>query len=155
MITRLIIAVAIFFTGFYLGGKEELPFLAQLGFDTQKEVQTPVSGTASVMLDFGDDTLLSFPNVAVSEGDSVFDALRSATEGAGIDLSYKDYGGDLGVFVEAIDEKGKGSTDRWWQFWVNGAYSQVGASSYEAGPGDAIFWKFTGQHEEPARETEE
>jgi hypothetical protein len=71
---------------------------------------------------------------------TVYQALQSAGEKGNFKLSVKDYGGELGVFVEAIDGQ-KGKSDAWWQYWVNNAYGEIGASNAKINPGDAIEWK--------------
>jgi len=60
------------------------------------------------------------------------------------------FGGELGIFIESINGVPEGvAKDKWWQFWVNNQYSNVGASAYTVNPGDIIEWKFTkGQLEE-------
>ncbi|MBI2462961.1 MAG: DUF4430 domain-containing protein [Candidatus Spechtbacteria bacterium] len=55
-------------------------------------------------------------------------------------IQSKDYGHDLGEFVEAID----GITpqkDEFWALFVNSKSSMVGASSYITKNGDVIEWR--------------
>jgi hypothetical protein len=52
----------------------------------------------------------------------------------------KDFGKDLGEFVESI-EGVKPGKDEFWSFYVNGKQAQVGASSYVTKKGDVIEWR--------------
>lgn len=98
--------------------------------------------TVSVMVDAG-DTVKTFTDIPYVEGETVFSLLSSLASTSQITLSSKDYGGDLGVFIESIDGVGAGAKDKWWQFWVNNEYSTVGASSYVLAAGDTVVFKFT------------
>ena len=54
----------------------------------------------------------------------------------------KDYGAGLGEFVESIDGA-KPDSKHYWEFYVNGKSSNVGASSYVLKAGDKIEWKLS------------
>lgn len=99
--------------------------------------------TASLMIDYGNGQVRAYQDVLVSENTNAFDLLKSATDTDKITLEYKDYGGDMGIFIKSIGGIGKDSSGkRWWQFWVNNKYSQVGVSSYKIRPGDVVEFKF-------------
>ncbi|MFA6429993.1 MAG: DUF4430 domain-containing protein [Patescibacteria group bacterium] len=104
----------------------------------------PVVQTAellvSVMVDEGDGTIKIVRDIAWRENQTVFDVLKEATEKGNMKLGFKDYGGDMGVFIESIDEK-KGSMDAWWQYWINNTYGEKGASTAIVKPGDVMVWK--------------
>ena len=36
-----------------------------------------------------------------------------------------------------------GDDNKFWQFWINGEYSQIGAADYLVQSNDLIEWKFT------------
>lgn len=128
------------------------------GFSTASRTGTNVNqnGTqiterkseASLMIDFGNGTLKTYKDIAVTSTTTAFHALKEAIDSDNTKLEYKDYGGDLGVFVESIAGVGKDPQSRkWWQYWVNNNYSQMGVSSYEINPGDVIEFKYIeGQH---------
>jgi len=67
-----------------------------------------------------------------------------AAEAAGtLTMEYTDYGGELGIFVEAINGVANDTAnDMYWILYVNGANSQVGASVAAVQAGDAVTWKY-------------
>lgn len=52
-------------------------------------------------------------------------------------LEYKDYGGDLGIFISAINNV-KPTGNKFWLFKVNGEGADIGVSSYKLKQGDQI-----------------
>ena len=94
------------------------------------------------MIDEGNGTINVVRDLPFQENATVYDALKLASEKGGFALGVKDYGGTLGVFVESIDGK-KGGKDAWWQYWVNNAYGDIGASTATVRAGDVIEWKLT------------
>ena len=54
----------------------------------------------------------------------------------------KDYGAGMGEFVQSIDGVAPDSK-HFWEFYVNGKSSNIGASSYKMQDGDKIEWKLT------------
>ena len=102
-------------------------------------------GTASLMIDYGNGKVAAYQDLPLSSASQtkVFDLLKSAADKNNIALGYKDYGGDMGVFVESIGGVGKDPAGKkWWQYWVNNTYSQVGVSGYVVQPGDSVELKF-------------
>ncbi len=55
-------------------------------------------------------------------------------------IETKDYGAQ-GQFVQGIDGV-KGDTKHFWAFYVNGKFSDVGASNYQTKTGDRVEWKY-------------
>ncbi len=128
-----VILVAGFLLGFSFGGHYTQPANDQNVSDQ----------TASLMIDYGNGKLDTFTNLSIPKQAKVFDLLKSAVATKNIKLEYKDYGGDLGVFIESIHGIGKNTAgQKWWQYWVNNSYSYVGVSGYEVKPGDVIELKF-------------
>ncbi len=111
----------------------------------QASEERPKARFVSVFVDAGDDKVIISPEIAWEEKMTVFKALQKLSEQATFDLDYKDYGGDMGVFVNSIDGKKDPQKKKWWQFWVNGKYADKGAGSYELSPGDSVFWKLSSQ----------
>jgi len=118
----------------------------------QKEEVTPEQGvaqvvpkaaTVSVIIDTG-EAMQKFPAVPYQDGMTVFSALQVLASSSSIQLSTKDYGGEMGVFIESINGVGPGDKTRWWQFWVNNEYSTVGASAYVLRPSDEVVFEFLG-----------
>jgi hypothetical protein len=95
--------------------------------------------TVSVIID-GDDGPVAVPDVAWEEGMTVFKALQKSAEKAAFNLEYKDYGGDMGVFITSINGQDGANKQAWWQFWVDGNYADKGASVYMLPPGASVYW---------------
>lgn len=112
---------------------------------TQNEITQVPQNTAALVVDFsGGDTRTYQLNLTGEE--NLLELMQDKFEKEGVEFAYKSYSG-LGSLVTNIGGKENGVTDEYWQFWVNGNYSQVGASSYIVKPNDVIEWKFTGQTE--------
>ena len=45
------------------------------------------------------------------------------------------------AYVAAINGIRDGAGGLFWQYWVNGAYGQVGADGYPLADGDAVLWR--------------
>ena len=118
-----------------------------LATETEEDIADSI--TTSLMLDFGEGKLEVFNNIELASGSSVFALLEKVISESDITLEYKDYGGDMGVFVESIGEaKSDFNADRYWQYWVNNEYATQGASLMELHDGDTVLWKHTsGQFE--------
>ena len=121
------------------------------------ELEAPVvedipAGVISVSVDYGDGEIVLYGIQELDLSDrSAYKALADLGSTRGLEIGSKDFGGELGMFVESIN--GVSGTDgEWWQFWVNDNYSTVGASSYLLEPGDAILWRLTGDQEGGADE---
>ena len=78
-----------------------------------------------------DETL---QNVTIRNSQTALDTLQSTKT-----IETKD--SSFGKFVESIDGV-KGDDKNFWAFYVNGAQSQVGASSYQLKPNDKVEWKY-------------
>lgn len=71
-----------------------------------------------------------------TEGQTAYDVLSATHK-----VEAKDYGA-MGKFVQSIDGVKAGS-GHFWEFWINGKSSNVGASSYKLQNGDKLEWKLT------------
>ncbi|MBU3906136.1 DUF4430 domain-containing protein [Patescibacteria group bacterium] len=139
---KIIILIAVFFTGFIFGQQYAAEPAVQ---DSQPIVcqQEQEQEYASLIFDFGDEDIKTFSDIAIGDNDSVFEVLQKAVSENNIELNYKDYGGDMGVFIESINGKRNDfDSGYYWQYWVNGQYAKVGASSYELQNGDVVEWKY-------------
>ena len=94
-------------------------------------------------IDYGNGDEQSFPGQAVRHGDTILDLLEALERQNGIAIEKRNFPG-LGVFIEAIQGV-HNTNDSYWQFWVNGEYSKVGASQYALKDGDKVLWKRTGE----------
>lgn len=94
--------------------------------------------TARLIVDFGAGEIKNFefePN-----GENLFVLTKNKLSEGDIDVAYKTYKG-LGELMTRIGDKESGG-GKYWQYWVNGNYAQVGASSYVPKTGDIIEWKY-------------
>jgi len=136
-VAALVVAVVIFIFGMSVG---KSPAFAPTSLEVARDTETQ---TTSVMVDYGNGKITTISDIQLQVTSTVFDVLKSASEKNNLDLKYKDFGGDLGIFVESIGGVGKDPAGKkWWQYWVNNQYSQVGASGRVVKPGDVILFKF-------------
>jgi len=137
-----IVIYTLFWAGVFLAGMSTGILV------TQKNSNQPIvylessEKPVSIMVDEGDGVIKVITDINWVKGMTVFDALKIASEKQNFNLEYKDYGDDLGVFIESIDDK-KGSDNTWWQYWINNKYGEIGSSSAKINAGDAIMWKLS------------
>ncbi len=136
-IGRLVIIAAVFLLGISVGRGYKAP-------DTKAISQNQTQATtANLMVDYGNGKVGTYNDLVITNGATVFDVLKQAADKNKIDLKYKDYGGELGVFIDSIGGVGKDPSGKsWWQYWVNDKYSQIGASTYKIQKGDVVEFKF-------------
>jgi plasmid maintenance system killer protein len=103
-------------------------------------------GEAIVEIDFGDGRVERF-TTEVNESKNLFQVMLDVFAEQELEFSSQNYSG-LGQLITRIGDKKSGDEGKYWQFWVNGEYSIVGASAYIAEDGDIIKWKFTDEVEE-------
>ena len=97
---------------------------------------------ATLKIDFGGGEVRTFNDIELEEGATVFALLKKTAEKNNLELSFKEFPG-TGVFIESIDGLPIGTeNNKWWQYWVNEEYANVGASSFKLKNGDSIEWKY-------------
>jgi hypothetical protein len=96
----------------------------------------------TLAIDFGDGRRQVM--TAPAKGDNLFELTKNLAAAQNLPFFYQTYPG-LGELVTQIGDLKNGFEGKYWQFWINGAYSQVGASSYKPRAGDMIEWKFTNE----------
>lgn len=101
-----------------------------------------VPRAARLAIDFGDGELKSF--TLEPHGENLFVLTKNKLFKERIELNYETYAG-LGELITQIGDKKGGDGGRYWQYWINGAYANVGASSYVVKLGDTIEWKYTNE----------
>ncbi len=80
---------------------------------------------------------------ATTSNNTVLNLLLEASAVEGFPIQYQ-YWEDLGASkVNAINRIHDGAGGLFWQYWVNGAYGQVGADRYILADGDAVLWRHT------------
>lgn len=144
LISATMLGAVLFVSGFAVA-KILPPTPAPAPAETKTTATETKPSFVSVIVDAGDDKLIISPEIAWEDKLTAFKALQKLAEQATFDLEYKDYGGDMGVFITSIDGKNDPAKKMWWQFWVNGKYADKGAGNYELNPGDSVFWKLSSQ----------
>ena len=87
-------------------------------------------------------------DVAVTGETTVEQVLNEVVQQRGLLLETKDFGGSMGIFVKAINGVANDSgSNMYWQLYVNGELSPVGASTARVRPGDTVTWQYELQHE--------
>lgn len=141
IIAKIIVVIAIFAAGFFIGQYEALS--PSDGHIASNVLEAPQDITVNLMLDYGDGDVKSFNGILLPFNASVFDLLKKAATDNNFNLEYKDYGGDLGVLVQAIGSKaGNAKTNMFWEYWVNDTHADIGASGYKLKNGDIVEWKY-------------
>ena len=139
----------IFGAGFLLGFlgsfyifQKTLEFPA-LSFQSKTQVPEKEEINVQLMIDFGDGEIITCSNQKLTQKRTVFDLLEvcSKNEKNSFELEYQLFPG-LGVLITKIGDKENGQDDKYWQYWVNNEYSEVGADSYQLKDGDFVEWKF-------------
>lgn len=133
---------AIFILGYYFG----------VSFSEQKVKVNPSSKVdlpsfideviiVDLMIDYQDGRVETYNNITMDKDYTVFDLLRTTLENNEVNFIYDD--GNLGAFIKQIgDKENDYGALEYWQYWINGEYAKVGASSYVLQDGDMIEWKY-------------
>ena len=48
----------------------------------------------------------------------------------------------MGTLIESVKGVKNGEDGKYWQYWVNGKYSDVASDKYILKDGDLVIWKF-------------
>ncbi len=97
---------------------------------------TPSASGISLRIDFGNGTIQEFHDL---EGNNVYEITNDSTSVEG------NWFGDL-VYVYSISGVSEHDTsDRYWQYWVNGVRAGIAANKYILQDDDVIEWKFSSQ----------
>lgn len=117
--------------------------LSDMGYAPTGAQNASTEILVDLTIDYGDGDEQSFPGVMTRHGDTVLGLLEVLERQEGIAIEKRNFPG-LGIFIEAI--QGVHNTNNsYWQFWVNGEYSKVGAGQYELKDGDTVLWKRTNE----------
>jgi hypothetical protein len=108
---------------------------------TQQSKKTDTQVQISV-----DNTLIVYDSIyktAYSEDSSVYDMMKKARHETNFDFTGRDYGGNLGYFVDSISGQEHSAKDeKYWIYYINGQKAKVGISNYIIQPNDIIEWKY-------------
>ena len=117
---------------------------AALGFYFIKSNSGNETITATISIDFGNETIWKYCNITVDgENATVFDFLLAAAKNGSFDVKYTYYGQYDSYLVDSIAGVVNGRDNKYWQYWINGVYGMVGADKQPVENGDIIEWKFT------------
>ncbi len=126
----------------YLWGKQ-----SSIPINVQPPTSIVQANTYQLMVDYGNDTLSTFNDIAIAESDTVLSGLQKSLKEKKVEVGTKEYNG-LGTLVTKIGPQENGQGKKYWQYWVNGKHPDVGADKYLLKPGDVVEWKFTSASEE-------
>lgn len=98
---------------------------------------------AHLMIDFGEGEMITCNHQELTGEKTVFGLLKVCSQHPEqpFALEYETYP-ELGVFIKQIGERISGDNERYWQYWVNNEFAQVGASQFELRGGEVVLWKF-------------
>lgn len=75
---------------------------------------------------------------------TAFALLREAADRLGFSVTWTRYAAPLdSVLVESIHGVRSGEGGRWWLYWVDGQYGDVGADRKVLGDGSEVLWAFS------------
>ncbi|MAF14272.1 MAG: hypothetical protein CMI53_05300 [Parcubacteria group bacterium] len=140
LIAKIIIIVTIFAAGFYIGQQALAPANGSkvVGEENSEQI------TVSLMFDFGDGEVRTFNDVVLSKNATMLELLEKVTTDNDLEFRITDYGGGLGALIESINNYSSDArNNRYWHFWVNNVYSDIGASNYILENSDVVEWKYT------------
>lgn len=142
MLAKIIILIFVFTVGFWAGLQYEARQAGNEAVCAKPSVTVVAAKPVSLMIDYGNGSLDTF-SMELTEETSVFDLLQKAAATKEIELDYKDYGGEMGVFLEAIGGVANNmSENTFWQYWLNNKYAQIGPGQQRLSSGDHIVWKY-------------
>lgn len=79
--------------------------------------------------------------VQIAPASTVYEAMRQLQKQ--LPIKFKQFGGNLGAFVESIDNIANDASDNlFWIYYVNNVAAKLGISSTKLSPNDVITWKY-------------
>jgi len=95
----------------------------------------------TLLIDFRGSAQKISQSLDFQKGENLLDTMLKTN----LKIETKTYAG-LGSIIEGINGFKSGADGKYWQYWINSKYSQVGASAYQIQPGDVIEWKLTSEN---------
>ena len=100
-------------------------------------------GTISVGMRMEGSTWVLWYNATATANTTAFVFLLEASAARGFAVTWTSYGPPLSaVLVVSINGDANGQDGRYWQFWVDGRYSGVGADHAVLRNGAFVEWRF-------------
>jgi len=137
----IIVAAVFLVAGFLIGQSYRLPFLPKVSNPKTIEQEQQSAKTVTYVLNYGNNNINEFQDVAFTPGDTTLDLLKKLSQENNLNLGTKDYD-NLGTLVVKIGDKENNQDNKYWQYEVNGVQPQIGAGQYQVQAGERIEWKF-------------
>jgi len=114
-----------------------------------KDTSSEATVTATVVIDFGNGTILRFENLTMENATAYDFTLEAANQGGfSIEVETK-YQEEMGILIESIAGVEHGTyigtgdeESRWWQYYVNDELGPVAADKLMVNNSDVIEWRF-------------
>lgn len=138
-VNYVLLAVLFLIIGFLFG----LGYRPQIAIAPQPENSNSVqpSKVASLTIEFDSNNLREVENIYNVQGQTVLELLKTVAQENNLPVMTRDYG-SLGVMVTQIGDKINGQDNKYWQYYINGKYSEIGAGSYKLTGSEKIDWRF-------------
>ncbi|MEL6366134.1 MAG: DUF4430 domain-containing protein [Pseudomonadota bacterium] len=107
------------------------------------EAPEAASETIAVSITVCADACRTIDAVSAPRGGAVIDAMAAARAAGRLDADWR--GDGAMAFVTSIDGITAPVGDRYWLFWVDGAYACVGPGSHAIDDGAQIEWRLTSE----------
>jgi len=78
----------------------------------------------------------------IAEASNVYDLMMDQQANGHIQFVAKDFGGQLGIFIDSINGVQSGNDEYYWFYYINGQKAKMGISHYTLTNGDIIEWKY-------------
>lgn len=78
----------------------------------------------------------------IAENSNVYDLMSILRDAGIVSFTTKDFGGNLGLFVEQINGIKNGTDNKFWIYYINGKEAKTGISNYTLNNTDVIEWKY-------------
>jgi len=100
--------------------------------------------TIRLTVDYGDGITKTISNLAWAKGDTILDAMKTATARPhGISFSYAGNGAaTMLTRIDDVQNEGGGTRKKNWQYWVNDAYGDRSFATFELQAQDVVVWRF-------------
>lgn len=136
IILGLVAALGIFLLGLSLGSCPQVYNEPASQFSITKSVAAQVA----VVIDNG-DKITGYEKLTLPEPANALELLKTVTAQNNLKLDY-DSSSPMGAFVKQIGDKINGQSNKYWQYWVNGAQPMVAADKLGLKGGETILWTF-------------
>ena len=94
----------------------------------------------SLTIDYGDGKIDTY-NIETSNA-TVFSVLMKASEVYNFSVTTKSFNQNQSYYIDSINSVTNGDDGKYWMYYLNGNYGQVGADMQPVVDGDVIEWKF-------------